>query len=138
MQQVQNVVVYSLGFVNGAVTITGSTNVTASGPLSDAKCFQPSWAKTQDKIAVNARLLSNINVVNIWMIDLLNPASPVNLNVSGIMQSWSPDDSKIAFRANNSQNKLSVFVMNADGTGVTDVGQAQSADQSWPAWRRNP
>jgi hypothetical protein len=137
------VFVYDLGLAAGSVAITGQTNVTTSGPLSSAyRVFRAAWAKTGDRIAV-AVFETGSSLRDIWWIDLADPANPVNLTqtptVSENMPSWSPDDLRIAFQRRNSRNKLSIFVMNTDGSGVTEIGKpAGQAAQSSPDWRRNP
>jgi Tol biopolymer transport system component len=125
------------------VTIVGQTNVTAVGPLSSAySVFRPAWAKTHDKIAV-VLFQTGSSLRDIWVIDLATPASPTNItqtaSVSENSPSWSPDDSRIAYQRKNSKNRLSIFVMNADGSGPTEIGNPGAARaQSSPDWRRNP
>ena len=137
------VLVYDLGVVGGSVTSTGQTNVTAAGPLSSAYLvFRPAWAKTQDKLAVVV-FETGSSSRDIWVIDLAVPANPTNIthtpSVSENMPSWSPDDSRIAYQRKNSKNRLSIFVMNADGSGATEIGNpAAGAAQSTPDWRHNP
>jgi Tol biopolymer transport system component len=135
--------VYDLGLAgDGGVTITGQTNLTASGPLSTAYLvIRPDWARTQDRIAVVV-LETGSSRWDIWRIDLADPTNPVNITrtptVGEHMPSWSPDDSRIAYQRNNSKNRLSIFVMNADGSSATDIGQPARglAGQSYPSWRR--
>lgn len=135
-----NIVVYYVGLVNGAMEITSQVNLTDSGPLKDAQNYRPDWAKTQDKLAV-VGFAPGQQTFDIWVIDLRTPDFPINLtNTSTVGEnqpSWSPDDSKIAFRRPNAQNKTSIFVMNADGTRVTEIGKPQSESQHMPDWRRN-
>jgi Tol biopolymer transport system component len=138
------IVVYDLGVgAGGTVTIVGQTNVTAVGPLSSAySVFRPAWAKTHDKIAV-VLFQTGSSLRDIWVIDLATPASPTNItqtaSVSENSPSWSPDDSRIAYQRKNSKNRLSIFVMNADGSGPTEIGNPGAARaQSSPDWRRNP
>lgn len=137
------VFVYDLGLAGGSLAMTGQTNVTASGPLSTAyRVFRADWAKASDQIAVVV-FETGSSLRDIWRIDLADPASPINVTrtpaVSENMPSWSPDDSRIAYQRNNSKNKSSTFVMNADGSGATEIGRpAGHAAQSRPDWRRNP
>ena len=136
-----DVLVYQLGIVGGQVKITSQTNLTASGPLQDADMHRPDWAKTQDKIAV-AVLEPGGDFPDIWVFDLNNPSSPVNItNTPGInenMPSWSFDDSKIAFR--RTDRKPSIYTMNADGSGVTKIAIPPKSTFAFhsPDWRRNP
>ncbi len=120
---------FNLGLVNGAVGITSSVNLTATGPLNGGYVFKPDWAKTQDKIALQGRL-PGANYTDIWVISLVDPTNPVNLtntpNVSEDSPSWSPDDSKIVFASGG------ITVMNSDGSGVTQLG----VNGGRPDWRR--
>jgi len=135
---------YDLGLAAGSVAITGQTNVTASGPLSAAyRVFRAAWAKTGDRIAVVV-FETGSSLRDIWRIELADPANPINIThtsaVSENMPSWSPDDSRIVYQQLNRKNKPSIFTMNADGSGVTEIGKPTSglAGQSQPDWRRNP
>jgi Tol biopolymer transport system component len=47
--------------------------------------------------------------------------------------SWSPDGTKIAFSSNRDGN-WEIYVMNADGSGVTRLTTNRSADDASPAW----
>jgi TolB protein len=55
------------------------------------------------------------------------------------MPAWSPDGSRIAFarRPLNPINGYTadIYVMAADGSGVTRVTQTEYEDDLWPAWR---
>jgi Tol biopolymer transport system component len=47
--------------------------------------------------------------------------------------SWSPDGTKVAFSSNRDGN-WEIYVMNADGSGVTRLTTNRSADDASPAW----
>ena len=117
---------YSLGLVNGAVGITSTTDLTASGPLQSANIFQPYWAKTQDKIALLAHPLSNLNSSNLWIVSLADPANPVELTAGATWPSWSPDDSKIVF------GNGTIYMVNPDGSGLISL----NASGTEPSCRR--
>jgi hypothetical protein len=128
---------YSLGVVNGAVGITSATDLTAASvPLQSLNIFQVDWANTtqEDKIALQARPLSNMNDSALWIVSLDALANPLELTATfdtqAICPSWSPDDSKIVYRRAVS-GKVTISVMNADGSAVVDLA---NGDQ--PAWRR--
>lgn len=121
---------------------TASMNLTESGPLKGANLDGPSWAKTGNKILVSA-LLPGESGWSLWKIDLTNPADPERLsqdiNANPFSPSFSEDDSRIVYRYNAPWTKgkkqpSGIFVMNADGTGVTNDGYP--ADGRWPDWRR--
>ena len=141
-----DIIQYDLGLTPGnKVTIVSATNLTAAGPLSTGFVKSPGWAKTQDKIAVQGRLAGE-DFSDIWVIDLVDAANPVNLTRTPARSerdpSWSPDDSRIVFVMTPSEpgSKPSIFVMNADGTGVTKIAQPGKNVFGFnePDWRRNP
>ncbi|MFY9558657.1 MAG: hypothetical protein WAQ52_00345 [Terriglobales bacterium] len=129
---------YDLALVNGVVGITSTTDLTAAGPLQNSQIYKPDWAKTQDKIVLEARLLSDINNSALWEVSLADPANPVELTatygISALGPSWSPDDLKIVFQQNSFSAKYHMYVINADGSGLADLGVTGSR----PDWRRNP
>jgi hypothetical protein len=128
-----DILVFHLGLdINGEVIITDTTNTTLPGPLKGANVTHPAWAKTQDKIAVVP------SGGGISIIDLANLANPVNLNSRGEEPSWSPDDSQIVYRQRNASNKMGIFVINADGSGVHEIAPPTSKTRTpnWPDWRR--
>jgi Tol biopolymer transport system component len=129
---------YDLGLVNGGVGITSTADLTAAGPLQNANIYKPDWAKTQDKIVLEARLLSDINNSALWEVSLADPANPVELTttygISALSPSWSPDDLRIVFKKNSFSAKFHMYAINADGSGLTDLG----VEGDSPDWRRNP
>jgi Tol biopolymer transport system component len=122
----------SLGVLtSGAVGITSTTDLTASGPLASSAVFAPDWAKTQDEIVLQARPLSNTNDSALWVVSLADQFNPVELTSTyAVWPSWSPDDSKIVFRG-VVNNKVTISVMNSDGSAVVNLA---NGDQ--PSWRR--
>ena len=129
---------YDLALVNGVVGITSTTDLTAAGPLQNSQIYKPDWAKTQDKIVLEARLLSDINNSALWEVSLADPANPVELTatygISALSPSWSPDDLRMVFQWNSKSAKYDMYVINADGSGLADLGVTGSR----PDWRRNP
>ena len=117
---------YSLGLVDGAVGITSTTDLTASGPLQSSDIYQPDWAKTQDKIALLARPLNNLNSAALWIVSLADPANPVELTAGTGWTSWSPDDSKIVF------GNGTIYMINPDGSGLVSL----NVSGTQPGWRR--
>jgi Tol biopolymer transport system component len=118
---------FDLGLVNGVVGITGTTDLTAAGPLQGVSVYESDWAKTQDKIVLSS-------AGDLWVVSLADPANPQNitgtLGVSEVWPSWSPDDSKIVYRR-MVKSKVTISVINADGSAVVDLA---NGDQ--PEWRR--
>jgi len=103
----------------------------------------PAWAKTEDKIAVGAPLTPGAGYYKIWVIDLNDPANPVDLtptpNTFSWRPSWSPDDSRIVFLQNYSRSAFGVWVINSDdGSGATQIAAPTNTfSYWWPLdWRR--
>jgi len=127
--------VYDLGTdANGAVQITNSMDLTASGgAIEGLWVFAPEWGRTPvDEIVFMGRQISNTNYSAIWIVSLANPSNPFELTATGGADwpSWSPDDSKIVFRRKVGKT-LTISRINADGSGFIDLGVG---DQ--PTWRR--
>jgi Tol biopolymer transport system component len=136
-----DIITYDLELVGGALTVTGSTNLTGSGSPLDTELVQmPGWSKAGSSVAVQ------VNYQSIWVIDADDPASVSEMLPASVLSAdlqwptWSPDDSQIAFRvAGRSGLKLGIYVMNVDGTDLQLI--APSSDKYGvhaPNWRRNP
>jgi Tol biopolymer transport system component len=127
---------YDLGLVNGGVAITSTADLTATGPLQNANIYKPDWAKTQDKIVVEARLLNDINNSALWVVTVADPANPLELTatyaISAIRPSWSPLDSQIVFQRNGRTSYI--YKINPNGSGLLNLGVVGAQ----PDWRRNP
>jgi Tol biopolymer transport system component len=126
---------YILGLVSGVVGITSTVDLTAAGPLQNSKIAMPDWAKTQDKIVLAARLLSDINNAALWEVSLADPANPVELMAtygpSALRPSWSPTDLQIVFQLNRRTSYI--YKINSDGSGLLNLGVSGGQ----PDWRRN-
>ncbi len=136
----EDIVVLELGLsADGEIAITGTTNLTETGPLANAgklwnyttSLTQPDWARMHDAIAVQSN-------EDIWVIDLSDPANPVNItrtpDYREILPVWSPDDSQIVISRqsrNNRKDKLGIFTIRADGSGPIRLTDGNMAD-----WRR--
>jgi Tol biopolymer transport system component len=99
----------------------------------------PAWSPDGTRLAVRRDM-------DIYVIDLTGASDPVRLTTVGPlnqMASWSPDGSRIAFMSTREPgNYASVFVMNADGSGQTDLTPKQDGGSgTWssraPAWSPN-
>ena len=122
--------------VNGNVGITNTVDLTASGPLQNSYIYKPDWAKTQDKIVVEARLLNDFNNSALWVVTLADPANPVELTAtygtSALRPSWSPMDSQIVYQQNGRTSYI--YKINSDGSGLLNLRVVGGQ----PDWRRNP
>lgn len=133
-----DIYVFDLAYTNGALIVVGQTNLTDAGPLADSRATMPDWGKTGDRIALMERVSDSLR--RIWVVDLVDPYSPVQLtnNNVDINPSWSPSDSQIAFMR-FVRNNRAIHVMNADGSSIKNIGAPKgSAFQNFPDWRRNP
>ena len=99
----------------------------------------PAWSPDGTRLAVRRN-------VDIYVIDVTGASDPVRLTTAGPlnqMASWSPDGARIAFMSTREPgNYASVFVMNADGSGQTNLTPKQDGGSgTWssraPAWSPN-
>ncbi|MHC4491099.1 MAG: TolB family protein [Planctomycetota bacterium] len=138
-----DIITYDLELLGGALTVTGSANLTGSGSPLDTDLVQmPAWSKTGSSIAVSV----NLSDRSIWVIDADDPASVSEMLPASVLSAelqwptWSPDDSQIAFRVQGqTQAKLGIYVMNVDGTDLELVTpSSHKYGVHAPNWRRNP
>ena len=97
----------------------------------------PAWSPAGGQIAVARQLPPD----NSWQIVLITPGggtlatltSPNAQFVEARNPAWSPNASKIAFTGTDPDEKSGIWVMNADGTGATQLTE----DGSGPEWSPN-
>ena len=121
--------------------------------LTNGSSASPAWSPNGAKIAFESfRALNGSNVAipaaNIWVMnaDGSNAIPLTTLTaetVSSIHSAWSPDGTKIAYDStraldgrNVAINNVNIWVMNADGTGVTPLTtlRATAASSVSPVW----
>ncbi len=121
-----------------------ATRVELGGPFSnfDVGFHDLDWARTQDKIAFKgytsvAEGPTAMSGYEIWIVDLADPANPVQLTddptVHFSSPSWSPDDTEIVYCADHE-----IWRMNADGSGKTLLAKPTKNIKTVhsPDWKR--
>jgi Tol biopolymer transport system component len=140
-----DIVVYDLDLVDGELAIVASLNLTSDddvpdGVLNDSDVSGPDWAKTQDAIILHVVGSPDVNggsnLGDLWVIDLDDPANPVNITNTPDTEerhaTYSPDDLSVAFHKNG--RKDGIYVMDADGGSMSQIVSRAGL----PDWRRNP
>jgi len=129
-----------------------ASRVDIGGPFAgrDVAMVALDWARTQDKIAFAGATSEpagdNVrNAYEIWVVDLADPANPVQLtndpSVCFASPSWSPDDSEIVYHKGDilvNAWGCEIWKMNADGSGKTLLLKPAKRIKtaSWPDWKR--
>ena len=97
----------------------------------------PAWSPDGKRIAFISLRDQQIYIVNADGSDLIrltNSPAPGNGTAQGAPV-WSPDDKQIAFRSNRDGNS-EIYLMNADGTGQTNLTKNKAYDD-FPVWSPN-
>lgn len=109
------------------------------------------WARTQDKIAFSALTSEPVgdtahNGFEIWVVDLNDPANPVQLtddpSVPFWSPSWSPDDSELIYTKGDfiTGSYCELWKMNADGSGqnllLKPDKKSKTRTVAGPSWKR--
>jgi Tol biopolymer transport system component len=66
------------------------------------------------------------------------PASLRPLRTSPCMRcrgAWCFDDERLAFTSDDAEGRGEIYVMNADGSGLTKLTDDPAAEDFYPAWR---
>lgn len=127
------------------LTTGETTNVTAGSPISSGtyKTFL-SWARTQDKIALEARPFGPNDPWDwdIWVIDINDPQNPFDFSAAlgletwSFSPNWSPDDSEILF-AYVIDGIAGYYIANADGTNRRTLFiPPDNVGLGYPDWKR--
>jgi Tol biopolymer transport system component len=112
-------IAFSTGDIKVADANTGAVIATLTSGLA------PCWSPDGSKIAFD-----NIDGISVMNAD---GSGLTSLNVPGEQPNWSPDGTKIVFMT----GRLSVWIMNADGSEVHDLTPTM-ADAGDPDWQRLP
>jgi Tol biopolymer transport system component len=109
------------------------------------RAWYPSWSPDMTKVltAITLSPGSADTDRGIFTVDPLTLQRTVLFNVVGVFDSapaWSPDGTRIAFESDsdplgtNPEHDREIFVMNADGTGVTQLTRNERLWDEGPAW----
>jgi Tol biopolymer transport system component len=136
-------IVYLLGVDgSGTVVAAGAVNITdvpgsplAGRPEGDIR--EPDWSRGSDRIALTAR--GPNGDADIWVVDLTNPANPVNFTGgidanSDTDASWSPDDGRLVLWRSGNGTRAGIYTINGNGTGLKQLTRGGSN----PDWKRVP
>ena len=134
------------GDVNaGAVFRTGPTgeNPQEFFSFSGAQ-FYPSWSPQMTKVLIAlVRSATGDTDRGIFTVDPATLQPTEVFDLPGVFDSapaWSPDGTRIAFESDgdplglNPEHDREIFVMNADGTGVTQLTRNDGVHDEGPAW----
>ncbi|HZH31412.1 MAG TPA: DUF5050 domain-containing protein [Pyrinomonadaceae bacterium] len=110
---------------NGA----GQTRLTEKSTYN----FGAVWSEDGTKIAYHSYRdgQSEIYTMNA---DGSNQARLTTSSIGSYQPAWSPDGTKIAFRGYDSQANSDIYVINADGTGLTNLSNDPCGCSYTPAW----
>jgi len=105
--------------------------------------FYPSWSPQMTKVLIAMTMSEPVDTDRgIFTVDpTLQPTKVFDLpGVFDSAPAWSPDGSRIAFESDgdplglNPEHDREIFVMNADGTGVTQLTRNEGVWDEGPAW----
>ena len=108
------------------------TNLT-NDPAFDA---YPAWSSDGTKIAFGSDRECEPCPIRIWVMNA-DGSSPTSLHVEGFDPTWSPDGAKIAYSTHvetRAGPNAEIFVVNADGTGATNLTNSPTLGESNPSW----
>jgi Tol biopolymer transport system component len=115
-----------------------------TGTPSQGHNFNAAWSADGSKIAFVSDRNQHDDIFTMWsdgshQMKITHNTSPANDQSSDLNPAWSPDGKKIIFERYDSAlygNTHHLFVVNADGSGLTDTSPATAAyqDDREPAW----
>ena len=99
---------------------------------NQAKDYDPSWSPTGSRIAYTSYERN-------WEIFSMNTSGGGRVNLTNrpyrdLDPCWSPDGTKIAFSSEYGGSDFHIWVMNADGSGQTQLTFGTSVDDTDPSW----
>lgn len=99
----------------------------------------PSWSPDGSRLAFQCNIESNIWEICVANGDGSNPQNITNLGVAGRQHrlvSWSPDGNMLTFDSNRDgqENTFDIFVMNANGSGLSNLTNNMNSSSVMPFW----
>jgi len=105
-----------------------SINVDGSGLKEIGLGFDPSWNPVEDKIAYE--LNGQIYTMNSNGGDV----TQLTTGYSSVQPAWNPDGTKITYTHYDGAGKPSIWVMNADGSGKTQLTTSADGEYALPSF----
>jgi Tol biopolymer transport system component len=101
--------------------------------LTDFGAIFPSWSPDGTKVAFATFTAASNYDVFVMNANGTNPTNLTSNSAEDIWPTWSPDGTRIAFQSNR-DGDTEIYVVNADGTGVTDVSNRHLSQDDEPDW----
>jgi Tol biopolymer transport system component len=122
----------------GGIAIQAVETVFADVEHPEAVVFGDlDWARTGDVLAFS-RTPAGGDLRDLWTIDLLDPAHPVQVTSTPTLDeshpSWSPDDGRLVFVQRGFKKeakRTGLHTIRIDGTGLVNLGAPAGAGPEW-------
>ena len=115
----------------GITQLTNAANFEGYGPVWSPDGRRIAFSGYTLSAAGDLQLGNGLYVMTADGSNITALAGAAGLNASG--QSWSPDGTRIAFAGSRDEISWHIYIMNADGTGATQISPDSTSDNS-PAW----
>ncbi|MBA3356463.1 MAG: PD40 domain-containing protein, partial [Pyrinomonadaceae bacterium] len=125
------------------INVDGSNQTQITQPPSSSEDVAPAWSPDGSKITVARCFNSNgfgcYTTSHLWGVnaDGSNPTKLTDTLAS--THAWSPDGTKIIFGSvDDSLEPRDLFVMNPDGSGLTNITNTDGTRERSPSWQALP